>query len=107
MLGAGKIDVVIDIPYKQGNVALSGGYRIRRGAVDFGAFLVTNTQLAMAIIRALSEIKEIPCMSMTEIYSLGEATASFSKPTETLFRLEAKHHSKTSEDDETPLLYSR
>lgn len=51
----GKIDLVINIPKNLQQEELTNGYLIRRASVDFNAMLITNRQIAMRVIEALSE----------------------------------------------------
>ncbi len=56
----GKIDMVINIPKNLQQDELTNGYLIRRGAVDFKVMLITNRQIAMRVIEALSEKPSFP-----------------------------------------------
>ena len=51
----GKIELVINIPKNFQQQELTNGYLIRRAAVDYNAMLITNRQIAMRVIEALSE----------------------------------------------------
>ncbi|MBN2425186.1 MAG: carbamoyl-phosphate synthase (glutamine-hydrolyzing) large subunit [Calditrichaceae bacterium] len=50
----GKIDLVINIPKNYQKDELTNGYLIRRATVDFNVMLITNRQLAMRMVEALS-----------------------------------------------------
>ena len=49
----GKIDLVINVPVEYDEFGRPDGYMIRRGAVDAGIPLITDLQLARAVIEAL------------------------------------------------------
>jgi carbamoyl-phosphate synthase large subunit len=49
-----KIDLIINIPKNFQKDELTNGYLIRRAAVDYNVMLVTNRQIAMRLIEALS-----------------------------------------------------
>ena len=49
----GKIDLVINIPVEYDELGRPDGYMIRRGAVDAGIPLITDLQLARAVVEAL------------------------------------------------------
>jgi carbamoyl-phosphate synthase large subunit len=49
----GKVDLVINIPVEYDELGRPDGYMIRRGAVDAGIPLITDLQLARAVIEAL------------------------------------------------------
>ena len=51
-----EIDLVVNIPKNLTVKELSNGYKIRRAAVDFNVPLITNTRLAIAFIRAFTDI---------------------------------------------------
>jgi len=59
-LRQGKIDLVINIPKNYQQQELTNGYLIRRTAADFNIMLVTNRQIAMRLVEALSEQKQFP-----------------------------------------------
>jgi len=97
LLSSSKISFAIDIPSRDRSAAeLSNGYRIRRAAIDFGINLITNPKLAMALIDALEQIKEVPCLSAGELFARGAPTGSFDKSTVTLLRQECISHQYTS-----------
>ncbi len=50
----GKIDLVINIPKNFQKEELTNGYLIRRAAVDYNVMLITNRQIAMRLIEAVS-----------------------------------------------------
>ena len=56
----GKIELVINIPKNFQQQELTNGYLIRRAAVDYNAMLITNRQIAMRVIEALSENPVFP-----------------------------------------------
>jgi carbamoyl-phosphate synthase large subunit len=49
----GKVDLVINIPVEYDELGRPDGYMIRRGAVDAGIPLITDLQLARAVVEAL------------------------------------------------------
>jgi carbamoyl-phosphate synthase large subunit len=51
----GRIDMVINIPRSYDDLGRPDGYLIRRRAVDIGIPLITDLQLARAVINALKE----------------------------------------------------
>ncbi len=51
----GKIDLVINIPKNYQKDELTNGYLIRRAAVDYSVMLITNRQIAMRFIEAVSK----------------------------------------------------
>ncbi len=53
LLNEGEIDLVINIPRSYDNQGRPDGYRIRRRAVDLNVPLITNFQLARAVVDAL------------------------------------------------------
>ncbi len=59
----GKIELVINIPKNFQQKELTNGYLIRRATVDYNAMLITNRQIAMRVIEALSEYPEFPLPS--------------------------------------------
>jgi len=56
LLEEGKVDMVINIPSDQNKTTLTDGYHIRRKSVDFGVSLITNLQVAVAMVEALTTI---------------------------------------------------
>ena len=54
---AGAIDLVINIPKNDTPDELTNGYMIRRAAVDYNVYLMTNRQLVMRLAEALSRIR--------------------------------------------------
>ncbi|HPY01357.1 MAG TPA: carbamoyl-phosphate synthase (glutamine-hydrolyzing) large subunit, partial [Candidatus Marinimicrobia bacterium] len=64
----GKIDLVINIPKSYQERELTNGYLIRRTAADFNVMLITNRQIAMRFIEAISRLK----MDDLKIRSWGE-----------------------------------
>ncbi len=53
----GKIDLIINIPKNYQEDELTNGYLIRRAAVDYNCMLITNRQIAMRLVEALSRTK--------------------------------------------------
>ena len=53
----GRVDLVINIPVDYDELGRPDGYLIRRGAVDAGVPLITDLQLACAVIEALRHRK--------------------------------------------------
>jgi carbamoyl-phosphate synthase large subunit len=53
----GKIDLVINIPKNYQKDELTNGYYIRRAAVDYNVMLISNRQIAMRLVEALSHTK--------------------------------------------------
>ncbi len=53
LIGAGDVDLVISIPRDDDQHGRPDGYLIRRCAVDAGVPLITDLQLARAVIEAL------------------------------------------------------
>jgi len=52
-----KIDLILNIPKNFQKDELTNGYLIRRAAVDYNVMLITNRQIAMRLIEALSRKK--------------------------------------------------
>ena len=52
----GKLDLIINIPKNYEEEELTNDYLVRRKAVDFGITLITNVQLAVRFIDAISDI---------------------------------------------------
>nr|HQV34641.1 hypothetical protein [Calditrichia bacterium] len=50
----GKIDLVVNIPKNYQEEELTNDYMIRRAAVDFNVPLITNRQLVMRFVEAIS-----------------------------------------------------
>lgn len=67
----GKIDLVINVPVEYDEFGRPDGYMIRRGAVDAGIPLITDLQLARAVVEALRRKK----MSDLETRSYDEFLA--------------------------------
>lgn len=57
LLNAGKIDLVINIPREYDTEGRPDGYLIRRRAVDLNIPLITNMQLARAVVEAMTRYK--------------------------------------------------
>ena len=57
---SGKIDLVINIPKNYQPEELTNGYLIRRSAADYNVMLITNRQVVMRLIEALSEKRTFP-----------------------------------------------
>ena len=53
----GKIDLVINVPVEYDDLGRPDGYMIRRGAVDAGIPLITDLQLARAVVEAMRHRK--------------------------------------------------
>jgi carbamoyl-phosphate synthase large subunit len=53
----GRIDLVINVPVEYDELGRPDGYMIRRGAVDAGIPLITDLQLARAVVEALRRQK--------------------------------------------------
>ncbi len=64
----GKIDLVINIPKNYQKDELTNGYLIRRLAVDYNTMLITNRQIAMRLVEALSKtvVKDLKIKSWEE-----------------------------------------
>jgi carbamoyl-phosphate synthase large subunit len=54
IIRSGEVDLVINIPEGTNAREESDGFHLRRRAIDQGVFLVTNLQLAKALVNALS-----------------------------------------------------
>lgn len=54
----GLVDLVINIPEGYSTREETDGYQVRRRAIDQGVFLVTNLQLAKALVQALNAVGE-------------------------------------------------
>jgi len=52
-----QIDLVINITKNYQKDELTNGYLIRRAAVDYNVMLITNRQIAMRLVEALSRLK--------------------------------------------------
>ena len=52
-----KIDLVINIPKSFAHENITDGFKIRRSAVDLNILLITNLQVAKALIRSLEKLK--------------------------------------------------
>ncbi|KAJ9467135.1 Protein URA2 [Diplonema papillatum] len=52
----GKLDLVINVPASLSSSAVTAGYQMRRSSVDFGVSLITNVQLAVALVQALERV---------------------------------------------------
>ena len=57
LMNAGKIDMVINIPREYDVEGRPDGYMIRRRAVDLNVPLITNMQLARAVVEAMARYK--------------------------------------------------
>lgn len=54
LIGSGKVGLVVNIPTGQGHQAeITDGYRIRRLCIDYNIPVITNTQLAVAVVGAI------------------------------------------------------
>ncbi len=53
LIDAGKVDLVINVPREFDEIGRPDGYLIRRRAVDAGVALITDLQLARAVVEAL------------------------------------------------------
>ena len=56
LMNAGKIDLVINIPRSYDREGRPDGYFIRRRAVDLNIPLITNMQLARAVVEAIEKV---------------------------------------------------
>eukprot|EP00754_Rhynchopus_humris_P032216 Rhum_TRINITY_DN15387_c0_g1::Rhum_TRINITY_DN15387_c0_g1_i4::g.154548::m.154548/K11541/URA2; carbamoyl-phosphate synthase / aspartate carbamoyltransferase len=56
MIKENKIDLLINIPGSFSSQQITSGYKMRRACVDFGVSLMTNTQLAVALVQALERV---------------------------------------------------
>jgi carbamoyl-phosphate synthase large subunit len=54
LIDSGKVDLVINVPVEFDELGRPDGYMIRRLAVDNGVPLITDLQLARAVVEALS-----------------------------------------------------
>lgn len=62
-----RIDLVINIPEGTSRTdEVTGGYLMRRAAVDFGAALLTNIKCAILFCDALSRARPLPSKSCEE-----------------------------------------
>ena len=61
----GKIDLVINVPVEYDELGRPDGYMIRRGAVDAGIPLITDLQLARAVVEALRNRKMIDLKTLS------------------------------------------
>eukprot|EP01064_Diplonema_japonicum_P038455 TRINITY_DN933_c3_g1_i1.p1 TRINITY_DN933_c3_g1~~TRINITY_DN933_c3_g1_i1.p1 ORF type:complete len:1496 (+),score=517.54 TRINITY_DN933_c3_g1_i1:45-4532(+) len=52
----GKIDLIINVPGSFSSDQITAGYQMRRSAVDFGLPLLTNVQLAVALVQAIERV---------------------------------------------------
>jgi len=57
LMNEGRIDFVINIPRDYDQQGRPDGYMIRRRAVDLGIPLITNMQLARAVVEAMARYK--------------------------------------------------
>jgi len=57
LIDEGKVDFVINVSREYDSQGLPDGYQIRRRAIDAGVPLITDLQLARAVIEALQNIK--------------------------------------------------
>lgn len=55
-----KVDLIVNIPKGYGMDNSTDGYKIRRLAIDHHIPLITNVQLATALLRCLAEFKDEP-----------------------------------------------
>jgi carbamoyl-phosphate synthase large subunit len=69
----GKVDLVINIPVEYDELGRPDGYLIRRRAVDSGLPLITDLQLARAVIEALRHRKrgDLKVLAYDEYLSRG------------------------------------
>jgi carbamoyl-phosphate synthase large subunit len=56
LIGSGKVDLVINIPREYDSIGRPDGYLIRRATIDSGVPLLTDLQLARAVIEALRHV---------------------------------------------------
>jgi carbamoyl-phosphate synthase large subunit len=57
LMNEGKIDLVVNIPRDYDEEGRPDGYMIRRRAVDLGLPLITNMQLARAVVEAMAKYR--------------------------------------------------
>ena len=64
----GHVDLVINIPLEYDELGRPDGYLIRRRAVDAGIPLITDLQLARAVVEALRhrKVKDLPILSWND-----------------------------------------
>jgi carbamoyl-phosphate synthase large subunit len=55
----GKVDLVINVPVEYDSLGRPDGYLIRRRAVDAGIPLITDLQLARAVVEALRRKRKL------------------------------------------------
>jgi carbamoyl-phosphate synthase large subunit len=69
LLAQKKVDLIVNIPRGAGGSRATGGYLIRRLAIDHHIPLITNLQLAQILLQCLCEIdpKELPIHSWQEL----------------------------------------
>ncbi len=53
LIGQGRVDLVINVPREYDQYGRPDGYVIRRRAIDAGVPLITDRQLARAVVEAL------------------------------------------------------
>jgi len=53
LLTAGKIDLVINVPDSMDSMAVTDGFRMRRGAIDSATSLVTDIKIAILLVQSL------------------------------------------------------
>ena len=63
-ISQGKVDLIINVPREFDELGRPDGYLIRRRAVETGNFLITDLQLARAVIEAL-RLKREPDLTVT------------------------------------------
>ena len=52
-----KIDFIVNVPNNPDRKAITDGYKIRRKAIDYNVPLITNIQLAKAVVNAFTRKK--------------------------------------------------
>lgn len=67
-----RIDLVINIPEGTSRTdEVTGGYLMRRAAVDFGASLLTNMKCAVLFCDALHRNRPLPCKSAEDFIGVS------------------------------------
>ncbi|MFO0722601.1 MAG: carbamoyl-phosphate synthase (glutamine-hydrolyzing) large subunit [Myxococcota bacterium] len=72
VIDEGRVDLVINVPREYDNLGRPDGYLIRRRSVDAGIPLITDIQLARAVVEALRRLKsdgELPLLAWDEYLS--------------------------------------
>eukprot|EP00924_Labyrinthula_sp_SR-Ha-C_P014799 maker-scaffold_43-augustus-gene-1.115-mRNA-1 protein AED:0.14 eAED:0.14 QI:0/0/0/1/0/0.5/2/0/1216 len=80
LLSKNFVEFAVIVPDSLNGKDITDGYKMRRAAVDFHLPLITNLQCAIELVKALSTVNQVPCLSMEEMYKLGEKSSQWSKP---------------------------